>query len=188
MQIDLDDIRQAFLTHGTALYGGEAVSQLEHALQSAWLAEQSGEPDFLITAALLHDFGHLVAQQGDHDVDEGRDDLHEYQALPLLRPLFGPEVLEPIKLHVEAKRYLCHAEPGYYQTLSPLSRKSLELQGGVFSDEQAEQFLRRPFAAEAVRLRRYDDQAKVMGQVTPGLEHFFTIAGRCLRTDAEGQP
>lgn len=162
---------------GTSQYGNEAVSQLEHALQCAWLAEKAGETPETVAAALLHDLGHLVAV--DHarraDPAKRRDDLHQFAALPFLRGLLPPAVLEPIRLHVDAKRYLCGTDPGYAEILSPASTLSLALQGGIHSPAQARAFMEQPFAAEAVRLRRYDDLAKVPGQATPSLGHFLGV-------------
>ena len=100
------------------------------------------------------------------------DDLHQYIALPFLRGVFRDAVLEPIKLHVEAKRYLCATDPDYWEALSPASKHSLVLQGGVHGPEQASAFEALPFSDRAARLRRYDDLAKVPGARTPGLEHY----------------
>ena len=89
-----------------------------------------------------------------------------------MRARFPDAVLEPIRLHVDAKRYLCLVDPDYWAALSPASKHSLEQQGGVFSEVEAEAFIAQPFAAEAVRLRRYDDQAKVKNKVVPDLAHY----------------
>ena len=152
----------------------EAISQLEHALQCADMAEQAGETPETIVAALLHDMGHLLAAErdGQSEHDTSKDDLHQYIALPFLRTLFPDAVLEPIRLHVDAKRYLCLMDSGYWAELSPASKHSLEQQGGVFSEQQAEVFMQQNFAAEAVRLRRYDDLAKVPAKVVPDLSHY----------------
>ena len=109
------------------------MTQLEHALQSATLAEAAGADAALITAALLHDLGHLLNDQGETPTARGIDDVHQYFALPFLRPLFDDDVLEPIRLHVDAKRYLCATRPGYHDALSADSKRSLALQGGVYT-------------------------------------------------------
>jgi phosphonate degradation associated HDIG domain protein len=155
-------------------YGREAVSQLEHALQCAQLAELAGETDATIVAALLHDIGHLISGEKAGQTDDAHecDDLHQYIALPFLRGVLPDAVLEPIRLHVDAKRYLCGAESSYWDTLSPASKRSLELQGGPFQHEELAAFLAQPFAREAVRLRRYDDLAKVPDQETFALGYF----------------
>lgn len=179
MALTLDDIRTLFDRRGAEQYSGEPVTQLEHALQCAWLAEQAGAGDALVTAALLHDLGHLLNDQGASPTLRGIDDLHQFYALPFLRGLFADAVLEPIRWHVDAKRYLCATRPAYHAALSEDSRRSLVLQGGVFTAEQAQEFIARPHAAEAVQLRLWDDQAKVAGQATPPLAHFLARAGHC---------
>jgi phosphonate degradation associated HDIG domain protein len=157
---------------GGRAYEGEGVTQLEHALQSAWLAEQAGAPRELVCAAFLHDVGHLLNDQGETPTLRGVDDLHQYVALPFLRPLFPESVLAPIRLHVDAKRYLCATRPQYYATLSEDSKRSLALQGGVYGAEEAERFIRQPHAAQAVSVRLWDDAAKTPGAATPDLAHF----------------
>src|SRR5262245_20563234 len=142
MALDVQEILALYDSRGAAQYGSEAVSQLEHALQCAALAAAHGGSCALISAALLHDIGHLVAQRP-HLLGEPVDDVHQYLALPFLRGTFGDEVLEPIGLHVDAKRYLCQAEPGYCDRLSRASKHSLELQGGRFDAQGAERFLAR---------------------------------------------
>ena len=180
MGLSLGDIHQLFREHGALAYSGEPVTQLEHALQSAALAEAAGAPAPLVTAALLHDLGHLLSRQGDTPSARGIDDRHQYIAIPFLRPLFGAEVVEAIGLHVEAKRALCSLEPAYYGALSEDSKRSLALQGGIFSRAETRSFLAKPFAEDALRLRRWDDSAKVPGAATPPLAHYLEIAARCV--------
>jgi phosphonate degradation associated HDIG domain protein len=174
MSLNLSEVISLLLRRGQNQYGMEAVSQLEHALQCADLAEKAGESIETVVAALLHDFGHLLATERDGltEINTDHDDLHQYIALPFIRHLFTDAVLEPIRLHVDAKRYLCLIDPGYWKDLSPASQHSLELQGGKFSEAEGEFFISLPFAAEAVRLRRYDDMAKVPGKSGPDLNYF----------------
>ncbi len=179
MKPSLKEITHLLTEKGTAMYGREAVSQLEHALQCAAVAEAAGESKEMIIACLLHDLGHLVHNLGEQAADEGIDDRHEYRAIPYLRHLFGENVTEPIRLHVDAKRYLCFADKDYWASLSVASKRSLELQGGIFSDQEAEAFITQPHAKEAVQLRIWDDHAKVPGQVTPNLAHFTQIMKAC---------
>jgi phosphonate degradation associated HDIG domain protein len=174
--LSLDDIELLFARHGAEQYSGEPVTQLQHALQTAHFAEQSEASDALVTACLLHDLGHLLNHQGETPTLRGIDDTHQYFALPFLRGLFPDAVLDAIKLHVDAKRYLCAARPDYHASLSADSKRSLELQGGVFSGDAADRFIRQPFAADAVRLRIWDDRAKRAGAPTPPLAHFLAIA------------
>lgn len=217
--LQVDDLIALYRNYGARQYGREAVSQLEHALQCAHLAETAGAAPALVAASLLHDVGHMVwhsmpvtvtgknaagtkngARKGpmqgllDHlaagqsheyqhtPVEQAAllrgkraNDLHEHRAQWFLENLFGPEVLEPIRLHVEAKRYLCYADSGYWDILSPESKHSLEVQGGPHDEERAHRFARMVHAGDAVQLRRWDDSAKVPGTRTPDLEHYKKI-------------
>ena len=177
MSLTLQDISSLLNSRATTWYGQEAVSQLEHALQCAQLAEKANETPETIVAALLHDLGHiLIKENPDALVEEAmpplKDDLHQYVALPFLRSVFTDAVLEPIKLHVEAKRYLCAVDQHYWDSLSPASKHSLELQGGIFDENQVKAFEDLPYASQATRLRRYDDLAKVAGLPTPPLSRY----------------
>jgi len=183
MPLSLADIETLFLRQGGSQYSGEPVTQLEHALQTALLAEQAGADDELVSAALLHDIGHLLAdhgQPGDTPTLRGIDDLHQFIAVPFLRGVFGPRLIDAVQWHVDAKRYLCATRPGYLDGLSPDSQRSLALQGGVFSSEEAATFITRPHATDAVALRLWDDQAKQAALPTPPLSHYLARAQRCL--------
>lgn len=152
----LDALERLYAERGGALYG-EGVSQIEHALQCAAMAEADGAAPSLIVASLLHDVGHLFEDEAEAlDVD-GR---HEIAGAQALKGLFDDRVRAPIALHVAAKRWLCLKEPCYFGALSPASRRSLELQGGVFDEAEAGRFERQPHWREAVALRRYDDLGK----------------------------
>lgn len=176
----IEEVFLAFSERGADLYVGEAVTQQEHALQAAWAAEQAGAPSALIAAALLHDIGHLLHDLPEDCADDGIDDRHEGLGANWLAEHFVPAVVEPVRLHVAAKRYLCVAEPGYGERLSAASVRSLELQGGPFTALQAERFIAAPHAREAVALRQWDEQAKVPGLSTPALEHFRPHLERSL--------
>lgn len=173
--IAMSDIATQFERKGHDRYGETHVSQLEHALQCAALAESEGASPALIAASLLHDVGHLLHGLGRDIAKRGIDDRHEYRALPYLKPHFDADVLEPIRLHVDDKRYLCAINEGYWETLSPASKLSLELQGGMFSTEEAKAFGDRPYARAATQLRIWDDKAKIAGLATPDLGHFLAI-------------
>jgi predicted HD phosphohydrolase len=205
--LSLADIELLFARHGAEQYSGEPVTQLEHALQTAHLAEQSDAGDALVTACLLHDLGHLLnvwspstveydrrspegialglgrsgarARPGETPTLRGIDDTHQYFALPFLRGLFPDAVLDAIKLHVDAKRYLCQVDRGYHDRLSADSKRSLALQGGVFDATAAEAFLAQPGARDAVMLRQWDDLAKQVDLTTPSLAHFLGRAAAC---------
>ena len=182
MKPTIESIINLFTQKGSRLYGAEAVSQLEHALQCASLAEASGQNPELITACLLHDLGHLTDNLGDNPANQGIDDQHEHRAIPLLSQMFSPAVTEPIKLHVVAKRYLCSIVPEYWDSLSAASKRSLELQGGIFSPAQAERFIQQPYAQDAVQLRIFDDKAKISNLSTPNLNHFVQFMNVCLKS------
>lgn len=179
----IDHFRSILDKVGTERNGMEAVSQLQHALQSAQQAENSGATPDLITAALLHDVGHLVDSKHEGAAEAGIDRKHEQIGAAYLSRYFGKSVTEPVRLHVAAKQYLCATEPGYFNTLSPASVRSLELQGGVDGFD-ADQFIRRPFAVDAVNLRRWDDEAKVPDAETQPLDHFLSYAESALTRPA----
>ncbi|MGE8359248.1 phosphonate degradation HD-domain oxygenase [Pseudomonas sp.] len=165
-----------FASHGNEPYG-EAISQTQHALQCATLAERSGCNDSMIIAALLHDIGHLYETPDDIDQHDLR---HEEHAANLLRHVLPEAVWQPIRLHVAAKRYLCAVDVQYQAGLSQASQHSLALQGGPFDDREAEAFLRAPYAQDALTLRRLDDLGKDPAMRTPPLEHFYPRLQRLL--------
>ncbi len=176
MALDIDDIVTLYRTAGAARYGMEAINQEQHALQCARHAEQAGATPELVAAALLHDLGHLVAAE--QPEENTRNDLHEFVAIPFLRGVFGDAVIEPIRMHVDAKRYLCATLPGYREALSPASRRSLQLQGGPFERDAAQRFIMQPFALDAVALRQWDDGAKSPTAATPGWGHYSKVLER----------
>ena len=165
-------IIQLFKDKGHSEYGGEAVTQIEHALQAATLAMHDNASNYLITAALLHDIGHLLHDLPDDAPESGIDDVHEVLASKFLSKYFPDEVTEPIKLHVEAKRYLCYMSESYYNELSETSKVSLKLQGGVMTEKEIEIFESNKFFKDAIQLRKWDDMAKNPMMVTPTIEQF----------------
>ena len=180
MALRIDEITALFREQGTVQYGLEAISQQQHALQCAHLAEKAGGSAELVAAALLHDLGHLLAPRSSAQTPVG-DDLHQYMAIPFLRGSFPAAVLEPIRMHVDAKRYLCHVDKLYWAALSPASQRSLVLQGGAFSDDAAAVFLAKPFANDAVAVRRWDDCAKDPAAKTPGWAHYALVLESVMR-------
>ena len=161
-------------------YGLSAINQRQHALQAAWLAERQGCAEALVVAALLHDIGHMVHDLGANAAEQGVDDKHEELGHEFLAAWFGPAVTEPVRLHVAAKRYLCATEVDYFARLSKDSVLSLTLQGGPMSAAEVAAFDALPHSAEAVQLRRFDEQAKVKGLETPSVGYFLPYVERCL--------
>lgn len=158
----IDEVLDLFTRFGDDTYG-EAVTQLDHALQTAALARAEGADDALVAAALLHDVGHLLdLQDGGVPDTEGRGDLaHEARGARWLAPLLPPSVTGPIALHVAAKRYRCAVDPLYNELLSDASRASLEVQGGPMDEVEVARFEAHPAFEEAVALRIWDDGGKV---------------------------
>lgn len=172
----VNHIEALFARHGSLQLGGpewEVVGMLQHALQCAQLAEWAQADKPLIAAALLHDLGHIV----DDAAASGAapDDVHELRALPLLRRGFGADVTEPVRLHVQAKRYLVAVDPRYTQHLPQTSQRSLLLQGGPMDDEEVAAFEDHPFAVQAVALRRWDDVARAPVRRTPPLAYYVPL-------------
>ncbi|MBU6302497.1 MAG: HD domain-containing protein [Verrucomicrobia bacterium] len=170
----LEDILTTYREHGHRLYG-EEVTEIQHALQCATLAQQAGEPPVIVAAALLHDYGHLCHQLGEDIALQGVDARHEHLGYHKLRRLFTGEIADAARLHVAAKRYLCWKEPGYLSALSAASRQSLDLQGGAMQADEAAAFAREPNFELAVRVRRYDDLGKDPDMVTPDLDSFVPV-------------
>jgi phosphonate degradation associated HDIG domain protein len=184
----LDAIRRLFAERGDSAYGGERVSQREHALQAAAPARRDGAGAALIVAALLHDVGHLLHDLPDDAPGRGVDDTHEALAARWLSRWFGPGVVEPVRLHVDAKRYLCAVEPEYLRRLSAPSTVSLRLQGGPMSADEVRAFRESPHQAEAVALRRWDDEAKHPGLAVPDFESYTpTIEEALAASPAESR-
>jgi gamma-butyrobetaine dioxygenase len=182
-----DAVAGLLSTAGALDYLGEPVTVLEHLLQAGALAERAGMPPALVAAALLHDVGHLLEADGSAGrsggaLMAGSDNDHGPRGARWLARWFGPEVTEPVRLHVEAKRYLCATEPGYYGLLSQASRHTLAIQGGPMGPAQAVEFAASEHAGSAVAIRRIDEAAKGGVVKSKGIEHFLPL----LRALAEG--
>lgn len=174
-------IKELFDNKGSSEYGGEVVTQLEHALQCAMLAEQNGAQPSLIVAALLHDVGHLLHELPDDAPDEGVDDRHETSGHNFLKRHFDDDVTEPVRLHVAAKRYLCTVDPAYESQLSEPSIVSLKLQGGKMSESELDEFRQSPQWKDALELRKWDDLAKIENLETPDLMHYIAMVDQVLQ-------
>ncbi|MGI9005249.1 MAG: phosphonate degradation HD-domain oxygenase [Streptosporangiaceae bacterium] len=179
-------IEALFAAEGASEYLGEAVTQAAHMLQAARLAEQDGAADALIAAALLHDVGHFTGAVSGPGLMAGTDNRHSDTGAAWLARWFGPEVTEPVRQHVAAKRYLCAAEPGYAATLSPASVYTLGVQGGPMSRAECERFAASPYAGDACRLRRWDDAAKDPAAANPRFGHYRPLLARLAAGRARG--
>lgn len=180
-----DPLRQElldiFVGRATRRYGLSEINQLQHALQAAALAEADGAAPATVLASLLHDVGHMIHDLGEDPASRGVDDVHEELGARWLADRFGPAVSEPVRLHVAAKRYLCTVESDYFGKLAADSVRSLELQGGLMSPDEIAAFRANPFHAEAVRLRRYDEEAKDPQAQTPDFDHYLRHVADCRK-------
>ena len=176
-----DEVLTIYGARGSGAYFGERVSMTEHGLQAAWFAQAEAAAQPLVIAALLHDIGHLLEVLPDDLADWTADARHEEVGARWLAQRFGPEISEPVRLHVPAKRYLCATDAHYFSQLSPASIHTLKLQGGPMSAQEARAFERQPHQREAVRVRRWDDQGKVAGLRTPPLEAYLDMLNAAAR-------
>ncbi|MBO1414978.1 phosphonate degradation HD-domain oxygenase [Streptomyces sp. FH025] len=177
----LDELAALFAGEGAGEYLGEEVTMAEHMLQAAAAAEAAGAPEHLVAAALLHDIGHFRGSLHGRDLMQGQDNRHSHTGADWLARWFGPEVTEPVRLHVAAKRYLCAVEPGYRARLSEASEYTLNVQGGPMDEPEAAAFALLPGAEDAVAVRRWDEQAKVAGAPTPDFEHYRPLLAALMR-------
>lgn len=170
-----EEILAIFDRRGAGEYFGENVSMTEHALQAAYFAQAAAAPPGLVVAALLHDIGHLVEDVPSDIADWTEDAHHERVGARWLAQRFKPEVSEPVRLHVPAKRYLLATDAAYFAKLSPASVITLKLQGGPMAAHEVAQFQTEPFYKDAVRVRQWDDQGKVAGLKTPGVSDYRAL-------------
>lgn len=173
-----DELLWLYERSGAALYFGEAVTVTQHSLQAAHFAQAAGAAEALVVAALLHDIGHLIEPAPDDIADWNTDAHHEQTGSRWLAARFGPEVCEPVRLHVPAKRYLCATDPGYFSKLSAASVLTLKLQGGPMSRAEASAFEAEAYHREAILVRNWDDQGKVAGLATADFGHYRRLIDR----------
>jgi gamma-butyrobetaine dioxygenase len=186
----VDAVAELFASEGAADYLGEPVTVAAHLLQAGALAQDAGAPTALVVAALLHDVGHLRGadahtggvELSGRELMAGTDNNHGERGAVWLAQWFPPAVSEPVRLHVAAKRYLCATEPSYFGQLSEASVYTLSVQGGPMTDAEAGEFEREPHAADAIAVRRWDDQAKDPSADVPAFDHYRPLLASLLIT------
>ncbi|MCA0432588.1 MAG: HD domain-containing protein [Proteobacteria bacterium] len=169
-----------FERRGGEEYLGEPVTMAEHMLQGAYLAEQQGEPEIIIVSALLHDIGHFTSEFGTFSMEDTHDKHHEEAGAEVLERFFPSLVVDCVREHVAAKRYICATDPRYFSELSPASIHSLKLQGGPMNADEIKTFERNPNVKEIVRVRRLDDAGKIAGLKTPGFGYYAAMVQRVV--------
>lgn len=168
-------IGDIFSRRGAEAYLGEEVTMAEHMLQAAALAEAEGAPEEWVAGALLHDIGHFTNEFPEDALERGTDTLHEDAGAAVLERFFPAAVVDCVRHHVAAKRYLCAIEPDYLRALSPASVHTLRLQGGPMRKVEVEAFARNPNLNAILQVRRWDDAGKVAGAETPDFAHYAPI-------------
>ena len=154
----LDKIISNF-KNNKSLYIGEKLTISEHMIQSAMLAEKAKCNDDLICSCLLHDYGHFLIESPDNLVRNNKDGEHESIGYEYLKKFFNKEIVEPIKYHVLAKRYLVRKKK-YFNLLSKASKISLKLQGGPLNDQESKEFEKKKYFKNSVLVRKFDEAAK----------------------------
>jgi len=165
-------IGSIFERRGGEEYLGEPVTMGEHMLQGATIAEQDGQPEEIIVAALLHDIGHFTSEFGTFMMDDTEDRHHEDAGAAVLERFFPKIVTDCCRYHVAAKRYLCATRPDYFNRLSEASVHSLNLQGGAMTPDEVAAFERNPNLEDIITVRYLDEAGKKAGMNTPDFWHF----------------
>ena len=171
-------IADIFERRGAESYLGEPVTMSQHMLQGAKLAEDAGAKDELVAAALLHDIGHYTSEFGPYSPDDTEDNHHDDAGAEVLKHFFPAVVVDCVRLHVAAKRYLCATNPKYFDKLSEASVHTLQLQGGPMNAEEVAAFEAEPHFREAVRVRLWDEGGKDPNMKTPPFEHYVPLLKR----------
>ena len=179
---------EIFARRGAEEYLGEPVSIAEHMLQGAQLAEESGAREEVVAAALLHDVGHFTHDFPTDAADLGIDSRHEEAGAKVLEDFFPQVIVDCVRYHVDAKRYLCATDPEYYSALSDASVLSLKLQGGPMSDAEVKAFEENPNLPDIITVRYLDEKGKEPDMETPEFAHFAPMVQRVVDRHLESQP
>lgn len=160
--------------NGASNYIGENLSQTEHMIQSAMLAEDAKESPQVIIAAFLHDIGHLIELQNNSVQMEllGVQNHEEIGREYLLKMGISKKIANLVGNHVKSKRYLTQTDPSYFSTLSEASKKTFIFQGGAMNETEMKEFELDELFAESIRLRKYDDQAKIPDLKIKSLDYY----------------
>ena len=169
----LDKIISNF-KNNKSLYIGEKITMSEHMIQSAMLAEKTKVNDDLICSCLLHDYGHFIIEDPDELVKNDKDGEHESIGYEYLKNFFKKEIVEPIKYHVLAKRYLAR-DKKYFNFLSDASKTSLRLQGGALNDKESKEFEKKNYFKNSVLVRKFDESAKKTGVKIKTIDEYKSL-------------
>ena len=173
----LEDI---FERRGGEEYLGEPVTMAEHMLQGATIAEQNGEPEIIVVSALLHDIGHFTSEFGMFSMEDTKDRLHEDAGAKVLQNFFPQLVIDCVRYHVAAKRYLCATRPSYFYKLSEASVHSLNLQGGPMCDDEVREFEKNPYLKDILKVQYLDEAGKREDMNIPSFSHFAPMVQRIV--------
>lgn len=165
---------------GDEEYLGEPVTMEQHMLQGATIAEKNGLPEDIIVGALLHDIGHFTSEFGTFSMDDTEDRFHEEAGAAVLSRFFPSVIVDCVRYHVAAKRYLCATRPEYFSRLSEASIHSLNLQGGPMSAEEVAVFEQNPNLEKIVQVRYLDEAGKDPDMETPDFWHFAPMVQRIV--------
>jgi len=177
-----------FIRRGSEEYLGESVTMEQHMLQAAHFAELAGEEEVVIVAALLHDIGHFTSEFGSYSPDDTEDRYHEEAGAQVLDGLFPPLVLDCIRYHVAAKRYLCAVNADYFDRLSSASVHTLSLQGGPMTSQEVCKFEENVNLSSILKVRYYDDAGKQQSLQTRPFSYYAPMVKRIADSHKELNP
>ena len=176
----VDFIGDIFARCGDEEYLGEPVTMAQHMLQGAAIAEKNKMDEEIIVAALLHDIGHFTSEFGTFSMEDTEDRYHEEAGAKVLEAFFPSLVIDCVRYHVAAKRYLCATNPHYFGKLSDASIHSLHLQGGPMSEDEVNAFEANPNLERIVQVRYLDEAAKDPDMETPDYWHYAPMVQRVV--------